>query len=183
VVYRYALQPERRFAYVSPGVTALVGYSPEEHYGDPDLGLKVIHPEDAPLVQLTAGGGTPLDGLVMRWRHRNGGTVWTVHRTAPVRDAEGRVVALDGAATRVATETPAPGVAGAALSATDAAVRAMRETLVERLAVANAELRRLVAEAEAKPSVITDPATWAPIEAVRREVMGILAELDRLRRR
>ena len=37
IVFRYELSPQRRFAYVSPVITAVTGYSPEEHYADPDL--------------------------------------------------------------------------------------------------------------------------------------------------
>ena len=34
------------FEYVSPAATAITGYDPEEFYADPDLGYKLVHPED-----------------------------------------------------------------------------------------------------------------------------------------
>lgn len=46
IIYRYRLQPERGFEYVNPAVTAITGYTPEEHYADPDLNLKIVYPDD-----------------------------------------------------------------------------------------------------------------------------------------
>ena len=36
IVFRYELSPQRRFAYVSPIIATVTGYTPEEHYADPD---------------------------------------------------------------------------------------------------------------------------------------------------
>ena len=49
--YRYRFRPTPGFEYVSPSSTAITGYSPEEHYADPDLGLKRVHPEDKHLLE------------------------------------------------------------------------------------------------------------------------------------
>ena len=46
LIYRYEFIPKRRFAYVSPAATRITGYTPEEHYADPDLGFKITHPPD-----------------------------------------------------------------------------------------------------------------------------------------
>src|SRR5439155_12476228 len=51
IVFRYELHPRRCFAYVNPVVTAITGYSPEEHYAEPDLAFQMLHPEDRPLLQ------------------------------------------------------------------------------------------------------------------------------------
>ena len=40
LVYRFRFHPTPGFEYISPSSTAVTGYSPEEHYADPDLGLK-----------------------------------------------------------------------------------------------------------------------------------------------
>lgn len=45
VFYRYRLLPKAGFEYVSPSVTAVVGYTPEEHYRNPELGLQIVHPK------------------------------------------------------------------------------------------------------------------------------------------
>jgi FixJ family two-component response regulator len=49
IVYRYELNP-RRCSYVNPAVESITGYNPEQFYSDPDLGLKIAHPEDRGLV-------------------------------------------------------------------------------------------------------------------------------------
>jgi PAS domain-containing protein len=41
IVYRYRLRTTPAFEYVSPAATAITGYTPEEHYADPHLGLKL----------------------------------------------------------------------------------------------------------------------------------------------
>ncbi|MBK6347527.1 MAG: PAS domain-containing protein [Bacteroidales bacterium] len=40
IIYRILLKPSFKFEYVSPVVTEVTGYTPEDHYADPDLGLQ-----------------------------------------------------------------------------------------------------------------------------------------------
>jgi PAS domain-containing protein len=49
IIFRYELLPERRCVYMTPAVTTVTGYLPEEIYARPELGLTVVHPEDRPL--------------------------------------------------------------------------------------------------------------------------------------
>ena len=51
IVFRYELSPQRRFIYVSPMITSVTGYSPEEHYADPDISFKILHPDDHHLLE------------------------------------------------------------------------------------------------------------------------------------
>ncbi len=48
VIYRYSLLPEPRFDYISPAITKVTGYCPEEFYADAVLLNKLIHPDDLP---------------------------------------------------------------------------------------------------------------------------------------
>jgi len=51
LVYRYRLRPAPPgFEYVSPSSTAVIGYTPEDHYADPELGLRIVHPDDMPIL-------------------------------------------------------------------------------------------------------------------------------------
>ena len=50
IIYRYELRPVRRFAFVNPQVASITGYSPEECYADPDLLLRVAHPDESVLM-------------------------------------------------------------------------------------------------------------------------------------
>src|SRR5215212_7816731 len=49
-IYRYQLKPTPGFEYVSPSATAIIGYTPEEHYADPELRFKLVHPDDRHLI-------------------------------------------------------------------------------------------------------------------------------------
>lgn len=99
LIYRYRLVPDRGFEYVSPAATAVTGYTPEEHYADPDLGFKMVHPDDRHLLaEAVEGSAQEGEPLVLRWVAKDGRVLWTEQRNAPVRDAEGNVVALEGIA-------------------------------------------------------------------------------------
>jgi PAS domain S-box-containing protein len=97
VIYRHRLWPSPRTEYVSPGVHAVIGYSPDDFYADPALIFKVIHPEDQHLVAKAARGEIPSGkAVVVRWRKRDGSALWTEIRNVLVRDEQGRVVAFEG---------------------------------------------------------------------------------------
>jgi|GEM_PF-333720 len=98
VIYRYRFTPDRGFEYVSPSATAVTGYSPAEHYADPDLGMKIVHPEDRPLLQHILEGEGFGKALVLRWIRKDGGVIWTEQRNVPIYDQDGRLVAIEGIA-------------------------------------------------------------------------------------
>lgn len=99
IVFRVRLVPERRFEYMSPAVTAIVGYAPEEHYADPDLGFRLVHPDDRGAWLAMDNDDYHFDRPVtLRWLHRDGRVVWAEHRITPVRTPDGSLVALEGIA-------------------------------------------------------------------------------------
>ena len=103
VFYRIRLTPEPLLDYVSPAATAITGYSAAELLDDPTRWQELVHPADR---QLIPGGATiaaqtaeELEApVVLRLVHRDGSIRWTEHRSAPVFDSEGRLVALEGVA-------------------------------------------------------------------------------------
>ncbi|HYQ84492.1 MAG TPA: PAS domain-containing protein, partial [Rubrobacter sp.] len=70
LVYRVRFHPTPGFEYVSPSSTAMTGYTPEEHYADPDLGFKRVHPEDRHLLENSMR--SPEEPLVLRWYRKDG---------------------------------------------------------------------------------------------------------------
>jgi PAS domain S-box-containing protein len=91
------LDEEGRVLYVSPTITEILGYSPEEYVGQG--GFDIVHEEErAELFQrfrelMTTGEAR---GVIFRDRHKDGHPVWvaasgTVHRAA---DGTGRVVSI-----------------------------------------------------------------------------------------
>jgi PAS domain S-box-containing protein len=97
VVYRYRLLPELELEYISPAVTAVGGYTPEEHYADPELRAKVVHPDDQQLWERAVTDPSP-ELVVVRWIGKDGEVIWVEQRNVGVRDDEGRLVAIEGIA-------------------------------------------------------------------------------------
>jgi PAS domain S-box-containing protein len=99
IIYRFRLLPQPGFEYVSPAATVITGYTPEEHYADPELGFKLIYPDDLPILQATAqspyASGEP---IVLRWMRKDGTIIWTEQRNVPIYDEAGRMIALEGIA-------------------------------------------------------------------------------------
>ena len=99
LIYRYRLKPDRRFEYVSPSATAITGYTPEEHYEDPDLGLKMVHPDDRHILEDVQQGKTAADTpVVLRWTKKDGSIIWTEQINTPIYDEAGEQVAIEGIA-------------------------------------------------------------------------------------
>src|SRR3954447_22993860 len=88
VVWRYRLLPEPGFEYVSPSVFALTGYTPADHYANPDLGRRIVHPDDADLLAGVFAAPGDHRQVTLRWRHRSGAVITTEHRIGVVRDAQ-----------------------------------------------------------------------------------------------
>jgi PAS domain S-box-containing protein len=96
LIFRYRFIPTPGFEYVSPSSTAITGYTPEEHYADPLLGYKLVHPDDRNLLE--ASTRSPESPLVLRWRRKDGAVIWTEQRNKPIYDESGKLVALEGIA-------------------------------------------------------------------------------------
>jgi PAS domain S-box-containing protein len=96
VIYRMRLVPEIAFEYVSPAAETVAGYTPDEFYADPDLARRIVHPDDRKLLAPLVRGEPPAGPVEFRSLRKDGSLVWTEHRLSPIRDASGRVVALEG---------------------------------------------------------------------------------------
>jgi PAS domain S-box-containing protein len=97
MIYRYEIQPRRRFAYVSPAATELTGYTPADYYADPELSVKITHPADRPIIRTLLAGKFVWDvPVTLRWQRRDGILVWTEQTNTPILDAAGDLVALEG---------------------------------------------------------------------------------------
>ena len=99
IIYRYDFVPERRFTYVNNVVEKITGYTPLDHYRDPDLGYKLVHPDDRHLFEgmfsETDEIGKP---ITMRWISKDGSIIWTEHHNSPVHDEQGSLIAVEGIA-------------------------------------------------------------------------------------
>ncbi|MDZ7317340.1 MAG: response regulator [candidate division KSB1 bacterium] len=99
LIYRYRLSPTPGFEYVNPASTRIVGYTPEEHYADPELGMKIVHPDDlAALDTIRQGRDFFYRPIQLRWLHKDGRIVWTEQINIPVYDENGNLIAIEGTA-------------------------------------------------------------------------------------
>ncbi len=127
LIYRYEFFPHRGFTYVSPAATSITGYTPEEHYADPDLGRKLVHPDDRPLLErYFQNEGVFRQPLILRWIRKDGTLIWTEQRNVPIYDAAGNLVAIEGIARDITT----------------------RQQAERQLLATQAELQRLLTEAQ-----------------------------------
>ncbi len=105
LIYIYRLEPTPGFEWVSPSCLAMTGYTPEEHYADPMLGKRILHPDDAPKIPvLLAELKDPPETLRLRWVKKDGTVVWIEQVCSYIRDGAGKVVAVQGIARDVTSE-------------------------------------------------------------------------------
>lgn len=99
IIYRIQVKPQLEFEFVSPSVAKITGYTPEEFTSDPNFIFKVIHPEDAPLfTDIFANSKAAKGSLVLRWKRKDGGTVWLEQTNNYVYGEGGDIVAVEGIA-------------------------------------------------------------------------------------
>jgi PAS domain S-box-containing protein len=97
IIYRYRLKPTPGFEYVSPSATDITGYTPEEHYADPELGLKLVHPEDRHVLETFLGSPESAGRfLTLRWIGKDGRLIWTEQKISFFYDADGDLEAIEG---------------------------------------------------------------------------------------
>jgi PAS domain S-box-containing protein len=98
IIFRYELLPQRRCVYMSPAVKALIGYTPEDFYADPELVLKVVHSEDRSLLEAVFQGELQGDATTLRCVSAGGATILLEQRHALVHDQDGKLIAIEGIA-------------------------------------------------------------------------------------
>ncbi|MCX8056734.1 MAG: PAS domain S-box protein [Ignavibacteria bacterium] len=99
LIYRYEFHPKRGFTYVSPSATKITGYTPEDHYADPDLGFKIVYPDDRIILEKVAKGEFSItEPIILRWIRKDGTVIWTEQRNVPIFDDNGNLIAIEGIA-------------------------------------------------------------------------------------
>ncbi len=86
--------PDGRLLYVSPSAERITGYRAAEFLADPELTLKITHPDDLAQVtehhQKVSQPGNEVCSLDFRILTRGGEERWINHHCQPVYDADGR---------------------------------------------------------------------------------------------
>ena len=136
LIYRIEFFPQRRFTYVSPSATQITGFTPEDHYADPDLGIKLVHPEDRHLLdQYFSREVAVPDIIVLRWIKKSGDVIWTEQRNTLIFDDQGILTAIEG----IARDITSVKQAELALQESEAHYRTLFESAMDSIFIMEGE--------------------------------------------
>ncbi len=97
IIFRYRLVPTPGCEYVSPAITNITGYTPDECYANPDLGHKIAYLDDVPIMdrflEEADSSGRPFTARMIR---KDGMLIWIEARIVPIHDEDGKLVAIEG---------------------------------------------------------------------------------------
>ena len=98
VTYVRSFAGERATTFVSPQIDRLVGYSADEWLEDPELFLRLVHPDDRDAVVAAWDAVDATKGLRTSYRlvSRDGRTVWVRDEAVTVLDESGRPLCIQG---------------------------------------------------------------------------------------
>lgn len=187
LVFRYRLLPEAGFEYVSPSAERITGYTPEDHYADPELGVKIVHPDDADRLRelMLAGPEAAPQPLLLRWIRRDGSMLWAEQYLTAVRNDEGELVAIDGIARDVTARVEAEQRLGESEelfrtafedSPHGMALLSISAPWVGQILRANQAFRNLFGETEEELTTVSLDAFVRPGEAPLAPVFGELLD-------
>lgn len=122
----YLATPDARVAWVSPSITELLGWRPEEIVGTPTIDL--VHPDDiAGVLRARAAAAGGQASVETRFRRADGGWRWMSALGRPVVDATGTVIGRTGSL----RDSQAEHEAREALEASEARFRLLAENAAD----------------------------------------------------
>jgi PAS domain S-box-containing protein len=97
IVWGVRLRPDLAWEYISPSIERFLGYTPEELMADKWFFRRLVADESQPQVQRMIAGDLDADAtLIVAWRHRDGGLVWSEGTLTLLRDDQGTLVGVQG---------------------------------------------------------------------------------------
>ncbi len=100
MVYRYDEDDKGSLSFINRAAESITGYGLNEFYADPDLGLKIIEPEDYKKIQAVSDciSGSWDMPLEFRIRRKDGVEAWLELKAIPILDEQGEVKGVEGIA-------------------------------------------------------------------------------------
>jgi len=84
-VFVYDFLPKEKFVYISHNSESINGYTPEEHYKNPELLKNLVHLDDFPVFEYWKNFPHLTNHpIVMRWIKKDGQTIWTEQRYSTI---------------------------------------------------------------------------------------------------
>jgi PAS domain S-box-containing protein len=97
IVWGVRLRPDMAWEYISPSVERFLGYSAEELMADPWFFRRLIADDSQPQLQRVLAGELDTDeALLVAWRHKDGGLVWSEGTITLLHDEDGTLVGAQG---------------------------------------------------------------------------------------
>ena len=96
ILYRYRVQPNREFEYINSAIVNLTGHVPEDYIKNPDLIFCQVHPDDKSLLEDCLVNFNCSNATNIRWLGKDGQVTWTEHRSIPVTNNHGDIIAIEG---------------------------------------------------------------------------------------
>ncbi len=105
IIYRYELYPRRATTFISPSVSKILGYTPDDFYSDPDLAMKILHPDDRKIFESMDRREIKIDEqITLRWIKKDGTIIWTELKNVSIYDDKGNLIAIEGIARDVTAQ-------------------------------------------------------------------------------
>gem|GEM_PF-1163371 len=133
LIYLFKLKPTPGFEYVSPSALKITGYTPEEHYNDPLLGMKLVHPDDMHLLQSLQEGIVNSEPIKLRWIKKDGSIICTENYNIPIFDNNGEIIGIQGKATDISERIRAEQILNARVRLAEYAQLHSRSELQQKL--------------------------------------------------
>jgi PAS domain S-box-containing protein len=135
IIYHVTYNPEIRFDFVSPAVTDILGYTPEEFMAIKDYPSELLHPDDLARIEELRKNTADAEPQQLRWRHKNGEYVWLEHRFVAIKDKKGRLVSGEGIARDVTERVRVRQVLEQALQEKEMLIREIHHRVKNNLAI------------------------------------------------
>ena len=130
--------PEGRLLYSSPSCMRITGRSADEFIQDPDLMIKIIHPEDLYLWtrhEALVFTNQVVDNLIFRLILPDGTIRWMAHECHPVYDEMGRYIGIRGSTSDISSQW----MAGQALKDSEARFRMLFDEAIDGIGLFDSE--------------------------------------------
>ncbi len=97
IIFRVRIVPDVGYEYISPAVTRITGFRPEEFLNDPAFPRKITQPAGAETIYDNAlARQVPAGVRNVRWMTHDGRIVTLEERLSPVYDGTGNLMAIEG---------------------------------------------------------------------------------------
>lgn len=98
IIFRLKLRPNLVFEYISPSITKLTGYSPNDFYQNPNFMFSIIHQSDHPLLKMSMKAITSEAGhlLTLRLITQTNEIVWIEQKSTPLLDPNNICIGIEG---------------------------------------------------------------------------------------